>query len=354
MELKIGEKIAELRRGKGITQEQLAEALGVSAPAVSKWETDRSYPDIMLLCPLAKALGTDVDFLLSFEEELSEERLGVCMEEIVGLEREGHLAEAEEKVNGLLRDYPSSIPLKFQVTAVLSIFEMTDSGSGEDRERWRKKKKELCQAVLDSGDPAFYLQAVSMLVSLELADGRLEKAEELLRENRTAGDFTSLWIQLYRKKGEREKALETAQRQLYELVGKVQTCLMSMLGEEFATDPERTEEICNVLRKVSRIFRVGGCMEAGVFAEVSLRQGEREKALEYLEELTDRVTSPAMPPNPLLFRPGVSPEPEKLEVSRELRLAILRALETDEALEPMREEMRFQALVYRLRRSLEA
>ena len=48
---KIGAQIAALRRAKGLTQEQLAEMLGVSAPAVSKWETDSSYPDITLRCP---------------------------------------------------------------------------------------------------------------------------------------------------------------------------------------------------------------------------------------------------------------------------------------------------------------
>lgn len=355
MELKIGEKVAELRRAKGMTQEQLAAALGVSAPAVSKWETDSSYPDIALLCPLAKALGTDVDFLLSFEEELSEEQLGVCMTEIIGLTREGRREEAEDKVNALLRDYPANIPLKFSATAALTLFEMAGGESPEDEERWKKKKKELCQAVRDSGNPAFYLPAVSMLVSLELGDDELEEAEKLLKENQTAaGDFTPLWIQLYLKKGERQKALETAQRQLYDLVSKMQTCLISMLGKELATEPERTEEICVVLRKLSRMFRVGGCMEAGVFAEVSLRQGEREKALEELEELVERITRPMDPPNPLLFGPAITPRSEKLEVSRELRLTILHGLETDEELEPLREEMRFQALVHRLRKNLSA
>lgn len=60
MNLRIGKKIIELRKTRGMTQEQLAAALGVTAPAVSKWETDSSYPDITLLCPLARALGTDV------------------------------------------------------------------------------------------------------------------------------------------------------------------------------------------------------------------------------------------------------------------------------------------------------
>ena len=48
---KIGAQIAALQRAKGLTQEQLAEMLGVSAPAVSKWETDSSYPDITCSAP---------------------------------------------------------------------------------------------------------------------------------------------------------------------------------------------------------------------------------------------------------------------------------------------------------------
>lgn len=72
---KIGAQIAALQRAKGLTQEQLAEMLGVSAPAVSKWETDSSYPDITLLCPLARALGTNLDTLLQFEEDLPDKEV---------------------------------------------------------------------------------------------------------------------------------------------------------------------------------------------------------------------------------------------------------------------------------------
>ena len=62
--MNIGGHIAALRKTRGLTQEQLAAQLGVSAPAVSKWETNSSCPDITLLCPLARALGTNVDTLL--------------------------------------------------------------------------------------------------------------------------------------------------------------------------------------------------------------------------------------------------------------------------------------------------
>ena len=61
----IGTKIAFFRKAKGMTQEELAEKLGVSAQAVSKWENDIACPDIQLLTPLSKIFGTTTDELLS-------------------------------------------------------------------------------------------------------------------------------------------------------------------------------------------------------------------------------------------------------------------------------------------------
>ena len=63
-----GERIAEKRKIKGYTQEQLAEMVGVSAQAVSKWENDLSCPDVMTLPTLAQKLGCTVDELLTGRE----------------------------------------------------------------------------------------------------------------------------------------------------------------------------------------------------------------------------------------------------------------------------------------------
>jgi len=61
----LGERIAARRKELGFTQEDMAEGLGVSPQAVSKWENDVSCPDIKLLPPLADMLETSVDALLS-------------------------------------------------------------------------------------------------------------------------------------------------------------------------------------------------------------------------------------------------------------------------------------------------
>ena len=60
-----GATIKSLREVKGITQSQLAEQIGVSSKAVSKWETSKGLPDITLIEPLAKALGVSVMELMS-------------------------------------------------------------------------------------------------------------------------------------------------------------------------------------------------------------------------------------------------------------------------------------------------
>ena len=63
----LGSRITELRRAKGITQDQLAEHMGVSSQAVSKWENDLSCPDITLLPRLADYFGISIDKLLRGE-----------------------------------------------------------------------------------------------------------------------------------------------------------------------------------------------------------------------------------------------------------------------------------------------
>ena len=65
----LGKRIADLRHKKGLKQEELAEKLGVSAQAVSKWENDQTCPDISLLPTLAKILGVSVDQLLTGQKE---------------------------------------------------------------------------------------------------------------------------------------------------------------------------------------------------------------------------------------------------------------------------------------------
>ena len=69
--MEFNEKLQELRKSKGITQEELAQALYVSRTAVSKWESGRGYPNIDSLKAISKYFSVTVDELLSSDEVLS-------------------------------------------------------------------------------------------------------------------------------------------------------------------------------------------------------------------------------------------------------------------------------------------
>ncbi len=65
--MSIGQNIKKFRKEKGYTQRELAELVGVSVQAISKWETDTGAPDISLIVPLASALEISTDALFSYE-----------------------------------------------------------------------------------------------------------------------------------------------------------------------------------------------------------------------------------------------------------------------------------------------
>lgn len=69
MDMTLGKRIAQYRKEKGLTQEALAQAMNVSAQAVSKWENDQTCPDITSLPQLSRILGVTVDELLSGKTE---------------------------------------------------------------------------------------------------------------------------------------------------------------------------------------------------------------------------------------------------------------------------------------------
>ena len=72
MQLDLGQKIRELRRRDGRTQENLAEALGVTSQAVSRWEANGGYPDMEMIPSIANYFGISIDELFGYDNERSQ------------------------------------------------------------------------------------------------------------------------------------------------------------------------------------------------------------------------------------------------------------------------------------------
>ncbi len=84
--MEFNEKLQNLRKQKGLTQEELAQALFVSRTAVSKWESGRGYPNIDSLKGIAEFFGLTVDQLLSGDELLT-------IAQVDGKQKESHLRD---------------------------------------------------------------------------------------------------------------------------------------------------------------------------------------------------------------------------------------------------------------------
>lgn len=107
MNIRIGEKIRSLRKIKGISQEILAQYLGVSYQSVSKWENGATMPDVCLIPAIASFFEVSTDELFDFNRLESEKRvLDICY--AVAEYREQDPLRAEKALREALRQYPGN------------------------------------------------------------------------------------------------------------------------------------------------------------------------------------------------------------------------------------------------------
>ena len=213
----LGGRIALLRKKRNMTQEQLAKALGVSTPAVSKWETNHSCPDIAILCPLARALGTSVDALLLFEEEPDRDAVEKKAKEIVEAGREEGCEKGEALLKAWLYQYPSSASVQYNAAGILALFGMMfPEKNQEKKEAWLRQRRELLEKIRSGRDETYRGRALHDLAHLEFQAGNHTEAERILEEIPQENvDMTMLRVQLYLVKGQREEALKILQKRLF-------------------------------------------------------------------------------------------------------------------------------------------
>ncbi len=109
-----------LRKGRGLTQEQLAEALGISCQAVSKWETGLSFPDVSLLPIMADYFGVSIDYLLGHDTSRRNEEIEkTCCAADELFERKSYI-QAIPLLREMLVRYPGNEKLMYKLAWALS------------------------------------------------------------------------------------------------------------------------------------------------------------------------------------------------------------------------------------------
>ena len=170
----LGETLKTLRKARDLTQEQLAECLGVSSQAVSKWETGTSYPDISMLPVLANFYEVTTDELLGVDVSKTQDKIEKI---ILHAER----CKTKEKIDlyrQALAEYPASDELMLRLASALNY-----PNEPETYEKRWEERVSLLKSVAGSARD---------FSNRNLAEGRLCMA--------------------YREKGMREEAMQIANR----------------------------------------------------------------------------------------------------------------------------------------------
>lgn len=107
--MELGKNIKKLRTEKGLHQEQLAEAMGVSTASVSKWETGQSAPELTLLAELADFFEVSIDALLG--HSIGGHRIDTLLSTMERLENEGNYSEAQAIAEKTMQAYPNSVAI---------------------------------------------------------------------------------------------------------------------------------------------------------------------------------------------------------------------------------------------------
>ena len=173
MEMNIGNKIRELRKKKGITQEQLAYALGITSQAVSKWEMSTGYPDIAMLPVIAGYFGVSMDTLFNYDADKLEENIM----NVLYNSRGGKPFEVAEKIllEGIA-DYPNGYILKRELlewyAGQIRAYDRTDLV-----EKALELGKQICEECEDS---FIYLGVMGDMADIYITTGRYEEGKKLI------------------------------------------------------------------------------------------------------------------------------------------------------------------------------
>jgi len=300
-EINIGKMIAKKRYEKGLTQEELANYIGVSKASVSKWETGQSYPDITFLPQLATFFNISIDELMGYEPQMSKEDIRKLYLKLSDDFASKPFDEVLNCCRDIAKKYFSCFPLLFHI-GLLLVNNSTETGDRQKTLSVLSEAKELFIRVKTESEDAELVQlALSMEACCALMMGNPNEVIELLegRSNKIISN-ESLLASAYQMVGKSKEAKSTLQVAIYQYMCSIFDSLINYLAlctdniEQFDRTFKRANDIADAfnLKKLHPSLLIKLYIAA---AEGYVMMGNKQKALEVLEKYTELVTGDIYP-----------------------------------------------------------
>lgn len=291
--LNLSENLIRLRRARKLTQEELADFIGVTKASVSKWENAQSMPDILLLPQLAAFFGVTIDELVGYEAQLSSEQIRRCYGDLAKEFASLPFEEAWEHTCTFARRYYSCYPFLLQLSTLCWNHFMV-AGTEEQGRQVLQEAVGWCEHILDGcGDVGVCRDALVVKAGLKLQLGLPKEAVELLEPaadpSRISSQDGALLVQAYQMAGEPEHAKSHVQIGQYaSLLNLVGNGVMSL--SLYENDISRCKTTIQRTLGVMELFQLGRlhpnlaaqfyCQAASIYA----KHGDTGKALEFLRK----------------------------------------------------------------------
>lgn len=306
MQIKIGDKIRELRHRDGRKQEDLANALGVTAQAVSRWEANGGYPDMEMIPAIANYFNISIDELFGYSKDRAEKLKNILIKADKALNEQGDMTECVEMLRSAADEFPSEpmilVKLGYALsqhgwkkygarsyTTNASDYAYEDTEYNTNNEYWQEEIRVFEKALTMDIPPEERNTVIMMLVNVYAKMGYNDKAKSLA--NRQNSIITSRELLL-------PKATEAEEKDKYQgeaiitLLDELKNILVNSVSTKISvfTTPLAAKLMVDLAHMYESVFSDGRCgiahahlrmlyLHAAIF---EARHGDGiDKALEY-------------------------------------------------------------------------
>lgn len=287
--MSLGNVIRKYRKQKHMTQEEMAVRLGVTAPAVNKWEKGNSCPDITLLAPIARLLGISLDTLLSFREELTEEEIRQIVCDADLKLRELPYEEAFQWAKRKLEEYPNCEQLTWQIAVIFDAQRIIQKV--DDPQQYDDYLCSLFARGLESEDEKVRNQSADSLFGFYMRKEQYEKAEEYLEYfsiQNPERKRKQAWIYSETNRiGEAYQAYEELLYSYYPMISLALDGIYRLALKE--NNLEKAHRIADKQEEMAKCFEMGRYQQVCKKLEIATMEKDEDLVIETMTELLNSI-----------------------------------------------------------------
>ena len=283
--MQIGEKIKNYRKTAGLTQEQVADYLDVSTPAVNKWEKGNTYPDISLLPAIARLLKIDMNKLFSFREELTEKEIGQFVNEL-----------SEVSLDSFIKASIATV-----LNAALTLSDIDD----EKKLECNNVIVEWLEQTAESPDEKVRISSIFMLAAKYIQMEKYKEANIFLDKiPDTVIDATIMKTNVLAHQEGTDIAAFFLEGKLMQTVTNIQNYLYKLIEMEEETGNHcKAEEIAEITEHMVSLYGLWDYGKVVPYLLIAVYRKDVEKCIQLIKEVLMESQKPwKMVESPLYYR----------------------------------------------------